>query len=79
MIRIWIAILTGVLFIGCAPQTRVVYKDVYIPIKCDASLPDKPAQTRDLARDLANILIYTEILERNLRYCMNSDKDLRNK
>ena len=31
-------------FTGCAPkiQTEYIYKDVYVPVKCNAKMPIKP-------------------------------------
>lgn len=59
---------------GCAK--RVIYKDVYIPTKCDIAMPVKPILKGDLLIDIAQSLEYSEILERDLIFCIgNTSKD----
>lgn len=56
------------MFIGCAQ--RVIYKDVYIPTKCDISIPQSPILSGDLVSDFANALEHSEILEKDLEFCV---------
>ena len=59
------------MFIGCAQ--RVIYKDVYIPTKCDIDLPKNPVFSGDLLSDLAKALEHSELLERDLKFCVNGE------
>lgn len=56
------------MFIGCAQ--RVIYKDVYIPTKCDISIPQSPTLSGDLVSDFAKALEHSEILEKDLEFCV---------
>lgn len=56
------------MFIGCAQ--RVIYKDVYIPTKCDISIPQSPTLNGDLVSDFAKALQHSEILEKDLEFCV---------
>lgn len=54
-------------FNGC---TKVVYKDVYVPIKCDIEMPLKPILSGNLINDFTNALKHSEILEKDLKFCV---------
>lgn len=56
------------LFVGCA--SNVVYRPTYIPTKCQIDLPKKPQKLGNEVKDIQNILIYTELLEFNLKFCI---------
>lgn len=56
------------MFIGCAQ--RVIYKDVYIPTKCNISIPQSPTLSGDLVSDFAKALQHSEILEKDLEFCV---------
>lgn len=57
-------------FLFCACSTTLTTQEVLIPIKCDITPPQKPAYTGDVRQDLKNILIYNEILQRDLDFCI---------
>lgn len=59
-----------VTFKGCA---KVVYKDVYVPVKCNIEMPLKPVLSGDLLSDFANALKHSEILEKDLNFCIKGD------
>ncbi|WP_382262487.1 hypothetical protein [Helicobacter baculiformis] len=58
---------------GCAP--RVVYKNVYVPTRCNLPMPARPHQDLGTLEYLKALLIYTESLERDLRFC-TQDRNL---
>ena len=55
---------------GC---TRVVKEPVYIPQKCAIDMPLRPTPHTDTAINVRNVLIYTEQLERDLRFCIRGE------
>ena len=59
------------MFIGCAQ--RVIYKDVYIPTICDISIPQSPILSGYLVSDFVKALEHSELLERDLRFCINGE------
>ena len=59
------------MFIGCAQ--RVIYKDVYIPTKCDISIPQSPILSGDLVSDFVKALEHSELLERDLEFCVKGE------
>lgn len=54
---------------------RVVYKSVYIPVKCDIHYPSRPNSDLDLLTYLKELLIYTEQLESDLKHCSTSEAE----
>ncbi len=59
----------GVLLLGaCTP--RVVYKNVYIPTRCQISKPSRPSKDLDMLEYLKALLIYTQELEKDLDFCL---------
>ena len=62
-----LALLALVAF-GCAsPKTQI--KEVLIPQKCEVSKKYRPAKSGEVVQDLQNALVYTELLEADLRIC----------
>ncbi|PAF42765.1 hypothetical protein BKH40_07655 [Helicobacter sp. 11S02629-2] len=61
----------SVLLSACS--TKVVYKDVYIPVKCDITTPIKPKPTNDLITNIANAFTYSKLLEDALNFCANKN------
>ncbi|KAA8711150.1 hypothetical protein [Helicobacter canis] len=63
LIAVIIAVLTG-----CASTKR---EAVYIPTKCKTKPLPKPTPSKDssISQDVAEILQYTELLERDLAFC----------
>lgn len=74
LVFIWFISVVCILIImlnGCAK--RVVYKETYIPIKCDVQIPTRPSLSGDLVSDFAKALEHSELLERDLRFCINGE------
>ena len=62
-------IIIHIVMIGCSQ--KVVYKEIKIPIQCDITMPQKPKLTQDnFLEDLSKVLIYTETLEKDLKFCI---------
>lgn len=58
-----------VTFKGCADK-RVVYRETYIPIKCDVEIPTRPSLSGDLVIDYSKALQHSETLEKDLEFCV---------
>ncbi len=52
---------------GCASKTQI--KEVLVPQKCEVSPKFRPAKSGEAVKDLQNALVYTELLEADLRVC----------
>lgn len=63
-----------ILFSGCAIKERVVYKDVFVPIKCDAKMPKSPKNDGSFASH-KKIMIYFLECEHLLKYCIGEKND----
>lgn len=63
LVAVILAVLTG-----CTSTTR---EAVYIPTKCKTKPIPKPTPSKDssISQDVAEILQYTELLERDLEFC----------
>lgn len=62
-------------YVSCS---KVVYKDVFIPTKCEIEMPQKPtyAEPKNLYEYnelLSNELKYSEALESALHFCIKGD------
>lgn len=64
-----VMVLIGFLLI--APFLTGCNKVVYIPTKCDITMPSSPLHTNDYATNLKNMSIYAQELECGLSYCIN--------
>ena len=60
----------SIFFIGCS--TLSVPKEVYIPVKCKPTIPDRPTHTNS-EEDIIKIRSYTEKLERIVRGCVEGE------
>lgn len=61
---------------GCSFGTEhVVYREVFVPTKCDAPHRIRPIRTDSIAKYFSDILIYTELLEKDLSYCRGEEND----
>lgn len=58
------------IFNACAYNTETIYKEVKIPVKCNIKRMPKPQYSNDLLKDLQNILIYSDLIENNLNFCL---------
>ncbi|WP_257875389.1 hypothetical protein [Helicobacter sp. 12S02232-10] len=54
-------------FSSCASSVR--YQKVYIPTQCQIQKQERPVKSGDLIKDLKAILIYTELIEKDLNFC----------
>ncbi|WP_163534172.1 hypothetical protein [Helicobacter suis] len=62
----WALLVSAFMFSGCMR----VYKPVYIPTACKIPKRMRPAlNAPTLAGDIAELLIYTELLEEDLNFC----------
>ncbi len=64
---LFLAFVFVISFNACAK--KVIYKDVKIPIKCDIELPTRPSEHLEALEYLRALLIYTETLENDLKFC----------
>ena len=53
---------------GCS-EPKIEYIEKKVPVKCEVKKNTLPAYTDDPLIDVPNILIYTEILEGDLKFC----------
>lgn len=64
----WIYTMTLMLAIsGCATQTK--YQQVFIPSPCEIQEREKPQRSGDIIRDLKAVLIYSELIKKDLDFC----------
>lgn len=54
--------------LGCADKQK---EAVYIPTKCKITMPQKPMPQDSPSKSVIEILKYTELLERDLEFCVN--------
>ena len=61
------------LFSGCAdkqvPEPSVVYKEKYMPVRCNAKMPDKPKDDGKFETHKAKMIYYRDC-ERFLKQCL---------
>lgn len=57
---------------GCTKHT--IYTPTYMPTKCDIELPQRPIRNGNEVIDMQNALIYTELLEFNLKFCIGQNQ-----
>ncbi|WP_120861371.1 hypothetical protein [Helicobacter pylori] len=63
----FLAFVLIVSFSACAK--KVIYKEVKVPIKCDIIIPTRPSEHLEALEYLRALLIYTETLENDLKFC----------
>ncbi|MFB1325937.1 hypothetical protein [Helicobacter pylori] len=68
---LFLALVVGVGFNACAK--KVIYHDVKIPIKCDVEMPTRPSAHLEALEYLRALLIYTETLENDLKFCTKNN------
>ncbi|NOK30703.1 hypothetical protein P740_003340 [Helicobacter pylori E48] len=64
---LFLAFVVSVSFNACAK--KVIYHEVKVPIKCDIELPTRPSEHLETLEYLRALLIYTETLENDLKFC----------
>jgi hypothetical protein len=61
------------LFSGCTnkqvPEPSVVYKEKYMPVRCNAKMPDKPKDDGKFETHKAKMIYYRDC-ERKLKQCL---------
>ncbi|MFP6194835.1 hypothetical protein ACLGB6_06650 [Helicobacter pylori] len=50
-----------------------VYHEVKVPIKCDIEMPTRPSAHLETLEYLRALLIYTETLENDLKFCTKNN------
>ncbi|MGN8518332.1 hypothetical protein ACR9M8_06305 [Helicobacter pylori] len=68
---LFLACVVSVCFNACAK--RVIYHEVKVPIKCDIQLPSRPTEHLEALEYLRALLIYTETLENDLKFCTKNN------
>ncbi|GAA8675968.1 hypothetical protein HpBT339_04900 [Helicobacter pylori] len=71
MKRLFLAFVFSVSFSACAK--RVIYQEVKVPIKCNIGIPTRPSAHLEALEYLRALLIYTETLENDLKFCTNTN------
>lgn len=68
----FISIILLILFLltGC---TRVEYKPVPVPVKCEITLKEKPTTSRYDVNYLKSVLIYADEMECDLHFCVTGE------
>ena len=74
MIRISLFCLFALIFAGCAakPQASepyIIYKEKYVPVRCNAEMPVKPKDDGTFETD-KQIAIYYRDCEKKLKQCL---------
>ncbi len=64
---LFLAFVFMISFNACAK--KIIYREVKIPIKCDIELPTRPSEHLETLEYLRALLIYTETLENDLKFC----------
>ncbi len=64
---LFLAFVFVVSFNACAK--KIIYREVKVPIKCDIELPTRPSEHLEALEYLRALLIYTETLENDLKFC----------
>ncbi|MFP6149272.1 hypothetical protein ACLGAM_05295 [Helicobacter pylori] len=67
MKRLFLALVFSVSFNACAK--KVIYHEVKVPIKCNIEMPTRPSEHLEALEYLRALLIYTETLENDLKFC----------
>ncbi|WRE75751.1 hypothetical protein KVD91_00360 [Helicobacter pylori] len=62
-----LACVFSVSFSACAK--KVIYHEVKVPIKCNIEMPSRPSEHLEALEYLRALLIYTETLENDLKFC----------
>ncbi|MFP6286474.1 hypothetical protein ACLGDW_04815 [Helicobacter pylori] len=67
----FLAFVVSVSFNACAK--KIIYHEVKVPIKCDIELPSRPSEHLEALEYLRALLIYTETLENDLKFCTKNN------
>lgn len=69
----FLTLLALFVFTACAGKCEL--KEVFVPVKCEVTPKIRPLFTNELVEDLRQTLIYTELLETDLRLCLGEKGD----
>ncbi|KHL87318.1 hypothetical protein [Helicobacter pylori] len=64
---LFLAFCFSVSFNACAK--KIIYQEVKVPVKCDIEMPTRPSEHLEALEYLRSLLIYTETLENDLKFC----------
>ncbi len=64
---LFLAFVFVISFNACAK--KIIYREVKVPIKCDIEMPTRPSEHLEALEYLRALLIYTETLENDLKFC----------
>ncbi|MGN8501537.1 hypothetical protein ACR9L7_02645 [Helicobacter pylori] len=68
---LFLAFVFVISFNACAK--KVIYREVKVPIKCDVEIPTRPSAHLETLDYLKELLIYTETLENDLKFCTKNN------
>ncbi|ANT42956.1 hypothetical protein [Helicobacter phage PtB92G] len=68
---LFLAFGVSAIFSACAK--KIVYQEVKVPIKCDIEIPTRPSEHLEALEYLRALLIYTETLENDLKFCTKNN------
>ncbi|GAA8239284.1 hypothetical protein HpKG61_06690 [Helicobacter pylori] len=68
---LFLAFVLSVSFNACAK--KVIYREVKVPVKCDIIMPSRPSEHLEALEYLKALLIYTETLENDLKFCTKNN------
>ncbi|GAA9357328.1 hypothetical protein UBN96_05800 [Helicobacter pylori] len=68
---LFLALVLIVSFSACAK--KVIYREVKVPIKCGIEMPSRPSEHLEALEYLKALLIYTETLENDLKFCTKNN------
>ncbi|GAA9671624.1 hypothetical protein HpVH12_14580 [Helicobacter pylori] len=61
----------SVIFNACTK--KVIYREIKVPVKCDIEIPIRPTEHLESLEYLRALLIYTETLENDLKFCTKTN------
>ncbi len=64
---LFLAFVFVISFNACAK--KIIHREVKVPIKCDIEMPTRPSEHLEALEYLRALLIYTETLENDLKFC----------
>lgn len=76
IVALFFAIIALIYFEGCTHQkqivteTKTVYQDIYVPVKCKYKIILRPKKEDDIVINTINLIEYIEKLENILNVCM---------
>ena len=72
--KILVFLLFALFFIGCADKPEIItktqYQDVYIPVRCQAKIPEKPKFDKKDLQSARALAVYYRQVEALLMECV---------